>query len=549
MRLLLTCRDRMVVRLAARLSGTSVAPFAPLAPFAALAAAITGAVLIAGALALATLATLATLAIGHAMSNPRAIAQMRIYYVTVDGSDAVGDGSLEHPWSSLSHAGRVVPDEFSTVVVGDGTYAAPVIIDRTFATHGGFRAENPYRSRLVAAGEPVVTLTGGGNYDFVGFEVTRPGPSAAGAPLVVVAGKPGAPLRQVQIRGAIVHDSYTSDLLAVGPFVQQLGVEDNLFYNQGGFDSHIDAGGVDGLSIRGNIFFNDLAGTGRWPGGEASFVVIRDADGAAAPDQAPGNRDIHVDRNIFLGWQGAPSGYFARIGTGGGPEQRTESVWVDSNLFIGDAAMPMRAALGIEGARDVAIRANTVVGGLAAGAYAVHLARSPTGPPTERVRLDNNIWSDPTGLMTRFADGSAEDARAVSLHNNLYWNGGLPIPDVGGPSPAADGAAIVGDPLLPSPDDVVLPHWDAEAQRFAGGHDGLRAAFETLAEQARTAVGSPAIDRADGEHMPLLDLLGRPRGAPDVGALEHRPPAVPSATAPPPSGRGYLPLLHRNSTP
>jgi len=480
-------------------------------------------------------------AYGLQWSDPSVGAQVGIYYVAIGGSDVTGDGSAERPWASLNHAAAVVPDRFATVMVGDGTYDGPVRIARTFTTLAAFRPQNPYRVRLEAVGEPVVTLSGGGNYSVVGFEITRAGPGAAGTPLVHISGEPGAPAKDIQFRDNVVHDSYTSDLMVIGEHALRIVVEGNLFYNQGGFDSHVDASGVEGLSLHGNVFFNDLLGSGRLPGGEDSFVVVR--DGAAR------NRDIDIDRNIFLHWEGAPTGYFLQVGSGGSPYQ-TESVHVDSNLFIGDSVRPLRAALGVHGARDVSFRANTVVGDMPAAAFAAHLARTKTGPPVSDVRFYNNIWADATGTMVNFADGPPADALGVRVHNNLYWNGGLAVPDDGDlPSPAGDDAAVRGDPLLPLQAEVMLPRWDAATRRFHGGHADLRAVFAALAGYARTAPDSPAMDRADGAQMPLLDLLGRPRGAPDIGALEYRPTSTPSPTAPAEWVRLYVPAAYRSDKP
>jgi hypothetical protein len=131
----------------------------------------------------------------------------------------------------------------------------------------------------------------------------------------------------------------------------------------------------------------------------------------------------------------------------------------------------------------------------------------------------------------------------VESLNNLYWNGGRPVPDGSGVLRLdADPAAVVADPLLPPAVAVVPPRWDPATASFAGGYETFSAAFAALAAQARTGSRSPAIDQADAAHMPLIDLLGRPRGVPDIGALEHRPLPTPTP-APPGKHRAWLPLL------
>jgi hypothetical protein len=126
------------------------------------------------------------------------------------------------------------------------------------------------------------------------------------------------------------------------------------------------------------------------------------------------------------------------------------------------------------------------------------------------------------GRVELFAEGSLP-----VLNNNLYYNGGQPIPteDTDVLVPAADSAAIPGDPRLGDPNkDLVLPRWDAQQQRFLSGQRTIHGEFERLVHQYATpAEGSPAIANADPADMPTDDILGQPRGEqPTVGAVEVR---------------------------
>ena len=102
------------------------------------------------------------------------------------------------------------------------------------------------------------------------------------------------------------------------------------------------------------------------------------------------------------------------------------------------------------------------------GAYAAVCLRIGKNAPTGDVRFSNNIWCDPSGEMPRFSIGGAKlfppDSRQV-LHNNLYWNGGKPIPtepqDV--LVPDRDPRKILADPRLGNLNaGVTLPRWNAE---------------------------------------------------------------------------------------
>lgn len=471
--------------------------------------------------------------------------QARVFYVAVSGSDATGDGSFDLPWASLSHALTAIPDEMSTVVVGDGTFDAPVLANRAFTTQTTVRAENAYGSRLVARGDPVLTVAGGANLTFTGFEITRPTNDLSGLPLVWVTDRLGRPASRISIRSNIIHDAARGHLLAVDSGSQDLLVESNVLYNPGDGLSHLVLDGSDGALVRENLLFDDYVAAGRAGDASASFLIVSNIEGVRGRGDRLLSRDLIVDRNIFLGWQGASDGHFVRLGGSGVPGREVDGLRLESNLFLGDSRAALAATLGVLGARAVAVRANTIVGNLPGLAYVAELDRRGVGPGNEDVSFHNNLWSDPTGTMSGLSVGDPAASAVVVSANNLYWNGGRAIPDGSGAlSVNADPSALVDDPRLPAITGVVPPRWDAARRQFAGGHETFREAFTALALYALTAEDSPAIDHADAEHMPLIDLLGRPRGSPDIGALEHR--SVPTATAvPPDAGRALLPLLMR----
>lgn len=492
-------------------------------------------VVLAAAMLLAGVATLAAIGLVRG--------QARVYYVATTGSDTTGDGTFNRPWATINHAMRTIPDEISTVVVGAGTYPEAVHIFRSFTTQTTLRAEEAYTVRLLASGAPVVLVEGGANLTITGLEITRPPGDDTPDSLVLLTDRLGAPSRRVNLRSNILHDSRRGHLVEVQSATQDVRVESNVLYNPGNGRSHVVLDGADGALVRENVLFDDYVAAGRHGDASASFVVVSNRGGSRGRGDRLLSREVIVDRNIFLGWQGVQDGHFVRLGGSGVGHHEVDGVRLESNLFLGNSRAPLAAPLGIHGAVHVAVRANTITGNLPAMAFVAEMDRRGAGLGNEDIGLYNNLFSDPTGSMGGLSAGDPANNVLVIALNNLYWNGGRPVPDGSGVIAVhADPAAVVDNPLLPSQTNVTAPRWDPLARSFAGGHTTFRAAFEALADYALTAPGSAAIDRADGEHMPLIDLLGRPRGAPDIGALEHRPSPTPTP-APADPGRVWLPMV------
>lgn len=441
-----------------------------------------------------------------------------VYYVAPEGSDAAGDGSAERPWATLTHAAANIPDDGSTVIVRDGVYRGRVRLSRRFSRRAVFRAEHPYRARLEnnAPDERVVTVFGAANLELAGFEITRPGPEADAAILVQIQQAGGLPAEDIVLRDNLIHDSFNNDLVKVNNVARRILIEGNVLFNQQGHDEHIDVNGVTEVTIRDNIFFNDFAGSGRRDAADTgSFIVIKNSAGL------PENRGIRVQRNIFLNWEGSPGSYFVLVGEDGQPFHEAEDVLIENNLMIGNSRKPMRAPFGVKGARDVIFRHNTVVGDLPANAFAMRLNREGQNPVNERVWFFANVWADPTGTMEDFSDGDRAETRDARLDNNLYWNGGRPLPADGDVlNPGDDVRGVTGDPKLPPQDGLVLPRWTGT--RFRSGNRTIREEFERLVMLYGAPGPSSAVTgRADPARAPRDDILGRPRdAAPDLGCFE-----------------------------
>jgi len=131
-------------------------------------------------------------------------------------------------------------------------------------------------------------------------------------------------------------------------------------------------------------------------------------------------------------------------------------------------------------------------------------------------------------------DAPNGDNASVVLQNNLYHNGSAAIPaDINQEvNVGDDDSPVIGNPLLPSQNGLVLPVYNGST--FGGRFNTIRGAFIDLANRyGRPAAGGAAIDAANLVDVPSDDLLGAARGSnPDLGAVEVGgalpPPGTPS---------------------
>ena len=452
------------------------------------------------------------------------------YWVAPTGSNG-NPGTFAQPWATLDYASANVPDNNCTVWFKDGLYTgvAHSLYER-FTTPTTFKAVTPYRAVLEYSGT-VVKLFGARNVTFEGFEFRHSGPGAGG--LVVQVQQDGVNWAEnITLRNNIFHDSFNNDLLKINNRARFVTVENNVFYNQAGSDEHIDVNSVTDVTIQDNVFFNDFAGSGRSGeiGTTSSFIVIKDSN--AGSDGQLGSERITVRRNVFLNWQGSTGSNFVLVGEDGQSFYEADEVLVENNLMIGNSSEVMRASFGVKNSRDVTFRHNTVVGDLPALAFAMRLNYEPPGNlPNDNIRFYNNLWSDPTGTMgangggmNDFSDTPPGQTNFFALDNNLYWNGGAPIPSDGAElvNYTADANRVVANPLLGSQTGVVLPRWNGSA--FLSGSATIRQEFERLVNlYGKPAAGSPALNAANPAQTPADDILGRPRTGvlPDLGAYER----------------------------
>ncbi len=479
--------------------------------------------------------------------------QTATYYVATNGDDATGDGSRTNPWATITHALDNAADG-SLILVRPGTYNGRVRIRGTFEQGVTVRSEVPYMARLRHNSRVITAYQhpdGVSGITIEGFDIAHSG-AGAGALVIHFDGNGDGSVSRITLRNNILHDSFNNDILKINNASHTITVTGNMFYNQTGSDEHIDINGVADVIVQDNIFFNNFAASGRTnPNNTSSYIVIKDSNG---PDDAyTGSRNITVRRNIFLNWQGSTGHNFVLIGEDGKPYFEAENVLVENNLMLGNSPVLMRSPFSVKGGRAVTFRNNTVVGDMPSRAFAMRLISEGSNPPNENIEFYNNIWSDPTGTMgartpsdaNDFSDAAPEHTASFVLHNNLYWNGGSPIPQESSEliNYTDDSKAIIADPLLAGQDDLIVPHWDPAAEQFLDGSTTIRQAFERLVRLYGTpAPNSAVVDAAAADKSSGEDILGRARSegsGPDVGAVEVYPTTSVSE-APAAPGSFYL---------
>ncbi|MFI5378856.1 MAG: hypothetical protein ACHRHE_06145 [Tepidisphaerales bacterium] len=457
------------------------------------------------------------------------LAKAGTWYVAPNGDDSAGDGSAAHPWQTIRHATERVPDEQPTILLRDGLYVGAQSATRAFTSTCTIRAENPYRARLSPAAGQVRALScsGAANITLQGLEICGSG-EGRGEYLVHVTAR----MHHLNFEDCIIHDGYGNDMVKINDAAHDISFRRCVFYNPTDHegDQHLDINTVTDIAIEDSILFDDYAGSQRTSVHKGQgFIVIKNS--GSTPDVTS---RIAVRRCIFLNFDGRPDQAFLLLGEDGKPFYEAQKITVENNLFIHNSPVRTWGTLLFKGGlRDITVRANTVVGHPAvqySGAFAVVCLNIDKNPPMGDVSFCNNIWCDPSGQMPRLAISRAKTFAAGSqqtIHNNLYWNGGKPIPTDAADTlvPERDPRKVVADPRLPQLDaakDLILPRWDAASGQFISGQKTIRGEFERLvARYAVPGAGSPALHAADPASMPADDILGAPRGpSPDIGCCQ-----------------------------
>ncbi len=446
------------------------------------------------------------------------------YYVSPDGSDSRGDGSLENPWRTAAYALDNVPlDGGFTVFLLDGEYPDQITTGRSFASPVLVRALNDYRAVLVNTGQAPISLYGfedehrSFNLTFSGLEIKGLGAGPQGYALVYL-----WKADDVAFRNCIIHDSYNDDLMRV-LHSARISVKNSVFYNPEAKEEAIDInGGSKDVVVEGSIFFNEYAASGRQETSPRPFVLIK----TSWPDEDGITRRVTIERNLFLHKNtDAPWQSMVHVGGDDKDYYTAQNVTVQNNLFAAADGPVMGKAVRVLGSRDVFIFANTMRS--AAGSFLAmgEVARESQSPICVNVQFANNLFLDEAGEGERLIQGDGTQIESGLLRNNLYWWGAGPPPVTAGDyfNYTDDARAIVKNPRLPAVARLTMPVWGGE--QFAGGYRTIGQIHADLVQAlAAPGRGSPVVDAASVEDMPRDDITGQPRdGAPDVGAYEVRP--------------------------
>lgn len=454
------------------------------------------------------------------------------YWVDPTGSNG-NPGTLALPWATLEYAYYNAADNNCTVWFNPGIYDAASSLVNTggrFTTTTTFKSVQLYKAILQNPGK-VLDFQGVQNMVIEGFEITQTTPAPVPAQVMIDFHRATSPLvwaMHITFRNNIIHDANEKDISLIKGGVQYINFENNVFYNQGGTGQMLDINSAKDVTVKDNIFFNDFAVPDSFT---RSYIEIKDTNGIV--DGYEGSERITIKRNVFLNWQGAQSYKFVQVGVGDETYHSAKDITVENNLMIGNSTKNIGEAFGVHGAKDVSFVNNTIVGDLPASAYAMDITKPVAWIPltnNENIYFYNNIWSDPTGTMGAcfgcggddFSDGDPTSTTNLVLDNNLYYNGGDPIPPGNVLTPLVDDAngVVVNPGLNTNQSGIVLPRWNGTS--FLNGNATIRQEFLRLVDSyGSISDSSPASGVANPAYASTDDILGNSRpGSPSMGAYE-----------------------------
>jgi len=446
------------------------------------------------------------------------------YYVAQDGS---GD------FSSIQQAVNGVSGG-DTIIVRDGTYTGRTTIRESFNEWITIKAENQYQAKLTNAqnGADVFDIytTGPARIIVEGFIMTNEHPTyqcGSRESNYVVHFQDA---EDIIFQNNIVYGNNApgtcNEIIKVNRgseiyYPRNIHIRGNVLYDPasaGGSDI-IDSVRPGELDIYENIFFSRNS-----PDSQSFITLKREVQAGDIPAQyRPARVPRHrVHKNIFLNWDGKNDQAFVQFGEDGYDEYMITNSLIENNLFIGNSANPIVAAIQLKGAESITVRANTAIGDMQGSSFGFRIGTETNNPDVDGYYIYNNIWSDPTGTMNRFGRvyEVSGTVSGIDLDNNLFWNNNNPLPTSGDILPTSDANRVVADPLINiDQNNIVLPVWNDNS--FASGTLTIREEFERLVDlYGALGVGSAAIDSASG-NMPSDDILGNPRDAnPDIGCFE-----------------------------
>ena len=397
-------------------------------------------------------------------------------YVSVDGSDEDGDGSLPNPWKTIQYAVNQIYRKNATVNVMPGTYNGQVIV-QSIAEGLRLLGSGADVTTIDASGLPsnggVIKLPAGSGYVISGFTLT--GGTCEGS------GSPGGAIRGADVSGW--------DESTVSARVENNVIIENFSY---GYDM---TGGGISLGPDCEILSNRFIGNGARYGSGAVYV---------------GPRSLIMD-NIFEGNSAGESG-------GGAIESSDASVVISRNVFLNNSSGSMDIGYGGAFYGKATVSNNLFIANSAAGYNAGYGgAAYLTGGSFVNNTLVGNI-GDPQGSAS-----GVYVAAQTTVRNNIIVNGidgvGIYIPT--GLSISNDYNDIwnndlgpYGGSATPGPHNI---HADPKFVDLAAGN------YRLLPTSLCINVGLNSVESGS------LDMDGQPRiqgGIVDIGAYESDvPPA------------------------
>ncbi|MEH6625326.1 MAG: hypothetical protein V7739_02695 [Motiliproteus sp.] len=451
------------------------------------------------------------------------------YFISAKGDDKKGNGSRLHPWNSINHGLKKIPDG-NTLIVKPGIYDGTTNLTRNFKTGILIRSEYPYEAILRSNSRVLKFKGAASNIHIQGFNISHFNQDAK--PLVIhIDGGAKDQLQNITIANNIIHDSFNNDLLKVNNGATYIKIKCNLFYNQGDSDEHIDVNSAERISISDNIFFNSFESSNRKiTSKSSSYIVIKDSN--SNKDQFLGSRNITVARNVFLNWQGSIGHGFILVGEDGKEYYEANKVFIFNNLFLGNSTLPMRSPFGIKGAKNIHFFNNTITGDLPSNAFSMRINREGNNPINDNIFIRNNIWSDPNGTMgssphqssNDFSDTIFTEINNFEFKDNLIWNGGNALPHslLDKINPSNDASIEIADPMFKDNTKLSIPIWIEEKRKFADGSFTIREVFERLVYYyGKPQNGSLTHTKAVSNYTLKTDILGNKRNKPHSRGAYH----------------------------
>jgi hypothetical protein len=454
-----------------------------------------------------------------------------VYYVSVNGRDYKGDGSIYNPWRNIEFAISQAKD-LSTIIVTPGVYVGTTRVKKAFNKALLIKSERPYLAKLTHNARILAIVGSAENITIEGFEFTHN--TETPQPVLVHIDGYGSystpkTVSNITLRNNIFHDSYNNDLLKINNGAKNIKVHCNIFYNQGDSDEHIDVNSVTNVDIADNIFFNDFPASNRnITKKSSSFIVVKDSNDHE--DKLIGAKNINIHRNVFFNWQGSHGHGFILIGEDGKPYYEAKEVNIYNNLMLGNSNITMRSPLGIKGAKHINFFNNTITGDLPSNAYAIRINKEGANKVNDEINFYNNIWSDATGTMGQgdhesdidFSDVLPNQLNNFTLDNNLIYNGENTLPSsfFDKINPNDDKNMIHANPFFPDSSPLIPPVWLSSKNTFADGSFTIRTAFIRLVLLYGTPENKKIIQlHTNNNYLPTKDILGKERTIPySVGA-------------------------------